>query len=87
MNEWIFSKTKICKSRFKSWIRLSESNLIILSDYAKKKKKKKKSLKGQQVLIYQTFEKIDLANSKSDVDQLHTDKLKKCTKCFKDFKK
>ena len=39
------------------------------------------------MLIYQTFEKIDLANSKSDVDQLHTDKLKKCTKCFKDFKK
>ena len=52
-----------------------------------KKKKKKKNKKGQQVLIYQTFEKIDLANSKSDVDQLHTDKLKKCTKCFKDFKK
>ena len=40
MNEWIFSKTKICKSRFKSWIRLSELNFIILSDYAKKKKKK-----------------------------------------------
>ena len=47
----------------------------------KKKKKKKKFKKGSRCWY------IDLANSKSDVDQLHTEKLKKCTKCFKDFKK
>ena len=31
--------------------------------------------------------KIDLVNLKSDVDKLDIDKLKKCTKWFKHFKK
>ena len=54
-----------------------------LSNYATKI-----DLENATVVYTSPFaKKIDLVNLKSDVDKLDIDKLKKCTKWFKHFKK
>ena len=54
-----------------------------LSNYARKI-----DLQNTTVVDTSSFaKKIDLVNLKSDVDKLDIDKLKKCTKWFKHFKK
>ena len=56
---------------------------LVLSNYARKT-----DLENTTVVDTSSFaKKIDLVNLKSDVDKLDIDKLKKCTKWFKHFKK
>ena len=53
-----------------------------MSNYATKA-----DLKNATGVVTSFTEKVDIANLKSNVNKLDIDKLKKCTKWFKQFKK
>ena len=75
INEWISFKTKTLEVNVK--VELHFSNYATKAD-----------LKNATGTDTSDFAKnTDLANIKSDVDNIDIDKLKKCTKQFKQFEK